>query len=94
MERFDDVSVVASVDESPPPPRVPRRVKRGFTAVVVTLVATCALAGAAVGLADEKAEPSQSATRSAEGWSHFKRVGGHECHRGDRMKPSQSSFRY
>ena len=28
MDRFDDVSVVASVDESPPPPRVPRRARR------------------------------------------------------------------
>ena len=30
MERFDDVSVLTSVDESPPPPRVPRKARRAF----------------------------------------------------------------
>jgi hypothetical protein len=93
MERFDDVSVVASVDESPPPPRVSRRTKRAFTAVVATIVATGALAGAAVGLADEKAEPSgSSAAPSAERWS--KDSGrGHDCpFRHSRQ--SSSSLRY
>jgi hypothetical protein len=90
MERFDDVSVVASVDESPPPPRVPRRARRAFTAVVATVVATGALAGAAVGLADEKREPSKSAAPAAEGWMKYTR--GHECHRGEgKQRPSSSS---
>lgn len=95
MERFDDVSVVASVDESPPPPQVSRRTRRAFAAVVATVIATGALAGAAVGLADEKSEPSPSATRSAEGWmKHSGR--GHECHRGEGLKqrPSSSGLRY
>ena len=94
MDRFDDVSVVASVDESPPPPRAPRRGRRVFTAVVASVVVTGALAGAAVGLADEKAEPSPSATRGAEALPVFKRSG-HECHRGERQKrSSSSSMRY
>ena len=90
MERFDDVSVVASVDESPPPRQVSRRTRRAFTAVVATVVVTGALAGAAVGLADEKSEPSQSAAPAAEGWSHERQAGGREC-RGKRFKQSQSS---
>ncbi len=49
MERFDDVSVLASVDESPPPPRVPRKARRAFTAVIATVVVTGGLVGAAVG---------------------------------------------
>ena len=68
MDRFDDVSVVASVDESPPPPRVSRRTRRAFTAVVASVVVTGALAGAAVGLADKKAEPSKAATDATQGW--------------------------
>ena len=87
MERFDDVSVLASVDESPPPPRVRRRTRRVFTAVVATVVTTGALAGAAVGLADEKAEPSKSALSKASGGSDGD---GYEC-RGKRFKHSQSS---
>ena len=50
MDRFDDVSVVHSVDESPPAPRVPRGVRRAFTVVVASVVVSGALAGAAVGL--------------------------------------------
>jgi hypothetical protein len=91
MERFDDVSVLASVDESPPPPRMPRRRRRAFTAVVATVVACGALAGAAVGLADEKAEPSPSATRTGHSWMKYAGAGHHECHRGDRQRPSQAS---
>ena len=96
MDRFDDVSVVASVDESPPPPRVPRGVRRAFTAVVASVVVAGALAGAAVGLADEKAEPAKSATgRAPRDVAAFKR-GGHECHRGMRHQQSTdaSAFRY
>jgi hypothetical protein len=88
MERFDDVSVLASVDESPPPPRVPRRTRRVFTAVVVTVVASAALGGAAVGLASEKKEPARKAPAAEKGWEF---LGHHECHRGDRQRPSQSS---
>ncbi len=91
MDRFDDVSVVASVDESPPAPRVPRGVRRAFTAVVASVVLTGALAGAAVGLADEKAEPAKSATPvtgSNEAWSTFKRDG--ECRRGEHRKRSSA----
>ena len=90
MERFDDVSVVASVDESPPPRQVSRRTRRAFTVVVATVVATGALVGAAVGLADEKSEPSKSAAPAAEGWMHDGKAGGHECS-GKRFKQSQSS---
>jgi len=93
MERFDDVSVVASVDESPPPRQVSRRTRRAFTAVVVSVVATGALAGAAVGLADEKAEPSPAATKSAEGWMKYGKAGGHEC-RGHRMQSQSTDLRY
>ena len=95
MDRFDDVSVVASVDESPPPPRVPRGVRRAFAVAVVSVVLTGALAGAAVGLADEKTEPSKPATDATEGWMQSKR-GGHECHRGMRHQQSSdaSAFRY
>ena len=86
MDRFDDVSVVASVDESPPPPRVPRGVRRAFTVAVASVVVAGALAGAAVGLADEKAEPSKAATDATKS---FSKRGGHECHRG--MRHQQSS---
>jgi hypothetical protein len=92
MDRFDDVSVVASVDESPPPPRVPRGVRRAFTATVASVVVAGALAGAAVGLASEKAEPAKSAqpvNGANEGWS----VGHHPCHRGEGLKRS-SAARY
>ena len=88
MERFDDVSVLASVDESPPPPRMPRRRRRALTTVVATIVATGALAGAAVGLASEKQEPAAS---HSDGWMKYTGGGHHECHRGDRVRPSQSS---
>jgi hypothetical protein len=89
MERFDDVSVVASVDESPPPRQVSRRTRGAFTAVVATVVATGALAGAAVGLADEKSEPSPSAKPAAEGWHKAGKAG--ECRGEHRFKQSQSS---
>ena len=90
MDRFDDVSVVASVDESPPPPpRLSRRTRRAFTVVVATVVATGALAGAAVGLADEKSEPAPAA--SAEGGWMKVHGDGKECDRGKRFKQSQSS---
>jgi hypothetical protein len=93
MERFDDVSVLASVDESPPPPRMPRHRRRALTAVVATVVATGALAGAAVGLASEKSEPSSnpSTAREAGGWMNYSGTGHHLCHRGDRLRPSSSS---
>jgi len=93
MDRFDDVSVVASVDESPPPPRVPRGVRRAFTVAVASVVVTGALAGAAVGLADEKAEPSKSATDATQSWSKAKRG---ECRRGQHHQRSADStaFRY
>jgi hypothetical protein len=87
MERFDDVSVLASVDESPPPPRVPRRARRAFVAVVAAVVTTGALAGAAVGLADEKAEPSKAAI--SKGWDKV-HGDGYEC-RDKRFKQSSSS---
>ena len=77
MDRFDDVSVVASVDETPPAPRVPRRARRAFTGVVAAVVVTGALAGAAVGLADEKAEPS-AAPSATDSFPAFKRSG-HGC---------------
>jgi hypothetical protein len=53
-----------------------------------------ALAGAAVGLADEKQEPAKSATDATRSWTHAKR--GHECHRGMRHQQSSdaSAFRY
>ena len=96
MDRFDDVSVVASVDESPPPPRVPRGVRRAFTVVVASVVVTGALAGAAVGLADEKAEPAKSATRRRPraGRGTARRP---ECRRGERHQQRSadaSAFRY
>jgi hypothetical protein len=92
VDRFDDVSVVTSVDESPPPPRVPRGVRRAFTAAVASVVVAGALAGAAVGLADEKAEPAKSAkpvNSANEGWMSYSR-GGHECHRGEHQKRSSA----
>jgi hypothetical protein len=95
MDRFDDVSVVASVDESPPAPRVPRRVRRGFAVVVASVVVTGALAGAAVGLASEKREPAKSATgvsATHEAWPASNR-GGHPCHHGMRHQQS-SALRY
>ena len=91
MDRFDDVSVLASVDESPPPPRVPRKARRTFTAVIVTVVAAGALTGAAVGLASEKKEPARTAPAAEKGWEFMGGVGHHNCHRGDRARPSQSS---
>jgi hypothetical protein len=96
MDRFDDVSVVTSVDESPPPPRMSRRARRAFMVAVASVVATAALGGAAVGLADEKSEPAPSAgAPAAESFPVFKR-GGHECHRGEHLKRSSrsSSLRY
>jgi hypothetical protein len=94
MDRFDDVSVVASVDESPPPPRVSRGARRAFTVAIASVVVAGALAGAAVGLADEKQEPAKSATDATRSWTHAKR--GHECHRGMRHQQSSdaSAFRY
>jgi uncharacterized membrane protein len=87
MDGFDDVSVVASVDESPP---VPRRVHRAFTAVVASVVLTGALAGAAVGLADEKTEPAKSAAPAGKSFSTFKRDG-RECRKGERHQRSSDS---
>ena len=94
MDRFDDVSVVASVDESPPPPRVPRGVRRAFVVAVASVVVTGALAGAAVGLADEKSEPAKSAAplnSSDGGWMSYKR-GGHLCHRGEHARSSAPRY--
>jgi hypothetical protein len=94
MDRFDDVSVVASVDESPPPPRVARGARRAFTVAVASVVVTGALAGAAVGLADEKAEPSKSATDATRSWTKDGRDG-RECRKGERhQRSSDSAFRY
>jgi hypothetical protein len=91
MDRFDDVSVVASVDESPPPPRVPRRARRAFAVAVASVVVAGTLAGAAVGLADEKSEPAASAPSAVEGTSLLKRFN-HPCHRGEhRGSAAQSS---
>jgi hypothetical protein len=89
MDRFDDVSVVASVDESPPPPRVSRGVRRAFAVAVASVVVTGALTGAAVGLADEKAEPAKSAAPAGKSFS-LKR-GGHECRKGERHQRSSDS---
>jgi len=92
MERFDDVSVVASIDESPPPPRMSRRTRRALTGAVAVLVTTGALAGAAVGLADEKAEPSPAAVSESSG--SFERSG-LECHgKRHHAAPSSSAMRY
>ena len=91
MDSFDDVSVIASVDESPPAQRVPRGVRRAFKAVVASVVVAGALAGASVGLADEKREPSRSATTPSKAWP-AKARDGHECRRGkDRQESSDSS---
>jgi hypothetical protein len=90
MDSFDDVLVLASVDESPPPRRVPRRVRRAFKTVVASVVVVGALAGASVGLADEKREPSRSATAPSEAWPASAR-GGHECHRGMHHQESSDS---
>jgi hypothetical protein len=92
MDRFDDVSVVASVDESPASPRVPRGMRRAFTVAVASVVVTGALAGAAVGLADEKAEPSKSATDASQSFMKDKRG---KCRKGERhQRSSESAFRY
>ena len=93
MERFDDVSVLASVDESPPPPRVPRGARRAFTAVVASVVVAGALTGAAVGLADEKSEPSRSASPASEGWKKSGKAGECRGRHGDRSAQS-SDLRY
>lgn len=90
MDRFDDVSVIASVDESPSGPRVPRRARRAFKAVVVTVVVTGALAGASVGLADEKSEPSPSSGAPSDA-RPARSKDGHECHRGMRHQQSSDS---
>jgi hypothetical protein len=97
MDRFDDVSVVASVDESPPAPRVPRRARRAFTAVVASVIVAGALGGAAVGLASEKREPARSAPAAAkQGWTFYAPLGHHECHRGMHRQQSgdSSALRY
>jgi hypothetical protein len=92
MERFDDVSVLASVDETPPPPRMPRRRRHALTAVVAGVVACGALTGAAVGLASEKQEPARSAAPSSQdGWMKYSGGKHHRCHRHDGAQPSQAS---
>jgi hypothetical protein len=91
MDRFDDVSVIASVDESPPAPRVPRRARRAFTVVVASVVVSGALAGAAVGLASEKREPAKSAVTGAnEGSTSYAPLGAHPCHHGMRQNRSSA----
>jgi hypothetical protein len=91
MDRFDDVSVVASVDESPPPPRVPRGARRAFAVVVASVVVTGALAGAAVGLADEKREPARTTgAPTGDGWTSYAPLGHRECHRGEHQKRSSA----
>jgi hypothetical protein len=96
VDRFDDVSVVTSVDESPPPPRVPRGVRRAFTAAVASVVVAGALAGAAVGLADEKTEPARtSGAPTGDGWTSYAPLSGHhECHRGEQHQKRSSALRY
>jgi len=92
MERFDDVSVLASVDETPPPPRMPRRRRHALTAVVAGVVGLGALTGAAVGLASEKREPARSAAPAAQdGWMKYSGGKHHRCHRHDGARPSQAS---
>ena len=91
MARFDDVSVVHSVDESPPPRRVGRGTRRAFMGVVAVVVASGALAGAAVGLADEKAEPSPSAAPSGSHLFSGAKRDGRKCRKGERQRRSQSS---
>jgi hypothetical protein len=89
MDRFDDVSVVTSIDESPPPRKLPRRTRRAFTATVASIVVAGALVGAAVGLADEKSEPTAS---SATEGPVIQRSGHHPCHRGEHFgRPAASS---
>jgi hypothetical protein len=91
MDRFDDVSVVTSVDESPPPPRVPRGVRRAFTVVVASVVVSGALAGAAVGLASEKKEPARQVNATNEGWTSYAPLGHHHgCHHGTRDQQSSA----
>jgi hypothetical protein len=90
MDRFDDVSVVTSVDESPPPPRVPRGVRRAFTVVVASVVVSGALAGAAVGLASEKKEPARPVNATNEGWTSSAPLGHHGCHHGMRSRQSSA----
>ena len=70
---------------------MPRKARRAFTAVIATVVATGALAGAAVGLASEKKEPARTAPAAEKGWEFMGGAGHHECHRGDRQRPTQSS---
>ena len=98
MDRFDDVSVVASVDESPPPPRVPRGVRRAFAVAVASVVVTGALAGAAVGLADEKQEPAQAPASAKQGWTSYAPLGHHkgECRgmRRHQQSSDSSALRY
>ncbi len=72
---------------------MPRRVRRAFTAVVASVVVAGALGGAAVGLADEKREPSRSATSvtgAGDASPVFKRDG-HVCRRGERHNRSSDS---
>jgi hypothetical protein len=91
MDRFDDVSVVTSVDESPPPrPRMPRGRRRALTvSVVASILAVGAFGGAAVGLASEKSEPS--AASSVEG--PVVTYTGHPCHMdgGRHLRPAHSA---
>jgi hypothetical protein len=85
MEDFDDVSVVTSVDESPPPPRMSRRARRVVSVAVASVVATAALGGAAVGLASEKSEPTGTAPAAKS------LPAGHLCHGGMRHHQQQRS---
>ena len=97
MDRFDDVSVVASDDESPPAPRVLRRARRAFAVVAASVVVGGALVGSAVGLASEKREPAKSATAvpgAKEGWTSYAPLGHHPCHRGMQQNRSSTTPRY
>jgi hypothetical protein len=91
MDRFDDVSVVTSVDESPPAQRLPRRTRRAFTVTVASIVAAGALVGAAVGLADEKSEPTASSAAEGPVVGHS----GFPCHHhgGEFRRPAASRSR-
>jgi uncharacterized membrane protein len=90
MDGFDDVSVLSSVDESPPPSKLPRRTRRAFTVTVASIVAAGALAGAAVGLADEKSEPAVPAPSAGESSSVFQRP--HECRMGRHHRSALRSY--
>ncbi len=70
---------------------MPRRARRAFTVAVASVVVAGALAGAAVGLADEKQEPARAPASAKEGWTSYAPLGHHQCHRGMRHQQSSDS---